>query len=182
MISEWKCFDVRELKQRRRRRQRERQKSNRFRRTKQQLCTCNTLYIPLPSLYDYDVKCLITRFVENVNTRQQLYFSFPELRYSLLEFNSKKNSPHLTKWTRWNKRDKVWSGATSLLFPYPSPSLLLTLPIITSSLNLFYMEMSGEFVRDYWIQEACTSVLFLPHTSWVQPVSSGSSISGATGR
>ena len=94
MISEWKCFDVRELKQRRRRRQRERQKSNRFRRTKQQLCTCNTLYIPLPSLYDYDVKCLITRFVENVNTRQQLYFSFPELRYSLLEFNSKK-IPHI---------------------------------------------------------------------------------------
>ena len=93
MISEWKCFDVRELKQRRRRRQRERQKSNRFRRTKQ-LCTCNTLYIPLPSLYDYDVKCLITRFVENVNTRQQLYFSFPELRYGLLEFNSKK-IPHI---------------------------------------------------------------------------------------
>ena len=94
MISEWKCFDVRELKQRRRRRQRERQKSKRFRQGKQQLCTCNTLYIPLPSLYDYDVKCLITRFVENVNTRQQLYFSFPELRYSLLEFNSKK-IPHI---------------------------------------------------------------------------------------
>ena len=35
MISEWKCFDVRELKQRRRRRQRERQKSNWFRLAKQ---------------------------------------------------------------------------------------------------------------------------------------------------
>ena len=32
-------------------------------------------------------KCLISRFVEDVNTRQRLSFSFPELRYSLLEFN-----------------------------------------------------------------------------------------------
>ena len=34
--------------------------------------------------------CLISRFVEDVNTcsRQRLSFSFPELRYSLLEFNS----------------------------------------------------------------------------------------------
>ena len=59
-------------------------------------------------------KCLISRFVENVNTRQQLYFSFPELRYSLLEFNSRKDCPHLTNWTRWKKRDKVWGSATSI--------------------------------------------------------------------
>ena len=31
-------------------------------------------------------KCLISCFVEDVNTRQQLSFSFPELWYSLLEF------------------------------------------------------------------------------------------------
>ena len=41
------------------------------------------LYISLPSLFDYDVKMLNFTFGENVNTRQQLYFSFPELRYSL---------------------------------------------------------------------------------------------------
>ena len=37
-----------------------------------------------PSLHDYDVKpqCLISRFVEDVNSRQRLSFSFPELRYS----------------------------------------------------------------------------------------------------
>ena len=182
MISEWKCFDVRELKQRRRRRQRERQKSNRFRLAKQQLCTCITLFCTFLCRHCTTTtwKCLISRFVENANTRQQLYFSFAELWYSLLEFNSRKNCQHLTNWTRWNKRDKVWSSATSHFFS--QPSLLLKLPIITSSHNLFYMEMSGEFVRDYWVQEACTSVLFLPHTSWVQPVSSGSSISGATGR
>ena len=33
--------------------------------------------------------CLISRFVENGNTRQQLSFSFPELWYSPLEFKSK---------------------------------------------------------------------------------------------
>ena len=59
-------------------------------------------------------KCLISRFVENANTRQQLYFSFAELWYSLLEFNSRKNCQHLTNWTRWNKRDKVGRSATWL--------------------------------------------------------------------
>ena len=34
-------------------------------------------------------KCLILRFVEDMNTREQLSFSFPELQYSLLEFNSR---------------------------------------------------------------------------------------------
>ena len=151
MISEWKCFDVRELKQRRRGRQRERQKSNRFRRTKQQLCTCNTLYITLPSLYDYDVKMPNFTFCGKREDKTTTLFFFPWTSIQSFRIQLQKNSQHLTNWTRWNKRDKVWSGATSLLFPYPSPSLLLTLPIITSSLNLFYMEMSGEFVRDYWV-------------------------------
>ena len=35
-------------------------------------------------------KCLISRFVEDANTRQQLSFSFPELWYSPFEFNTKK--------------------------------------------------------------------------------------------
>ena len=45
--------------------------------------------------------------MEDVNTRQHL-------QYSLLKFNSRKNCQHLTNWTSWNKRDKVWSSATSL--------------------------------------------------------------------
>ena len=49
-----------------------------------------------------------------MNTRQRLSFSFPQLWYSLLEFNSRKNSQHLTNWTSWKKRDKVWSSANSL--------------------------------------------------------------------
>ena len=62
----------------------------------------HTLYISLPSLHDYDVKMPNFTFCRRCNTRQRLSFSFPEPRYSLLEFKSRK-----TKWTRWNKRDKV---------------------------------------------------------------------------
>ena len=51
-------------------------------------------------------KCLISRFVEDLNTRQRLSLSFPEVRCSLLEFNSRKIWQHLTNSTRWNKGDK----------------------------------------------------------------------------
>ena len=107
---------IRELKQRRRRRQRERQKRNWFRLAKQQLCTCVTLFCTFlcRQCTTTTWKCLILRFVEDVNTRQRLSFSFPELWCSLLEFNSRKICQHLTKWTRWNKREKVWGSATSL--------------------------------------------------------------------
>ena len=109
--------DNRELKQRRRRRQRERQKSNRFRLAKQQLYACITLFCTFPSRHCLTTtwKCLISRIVEVVNTKQRLCFSFPELGYTFLEFNSrkKKNCQYLTNWTTWNKRDEVWSSATS---------------------------------------------------------------------
>ena len=35
------------------------------------------------------------RTITSVNTRQQLSFSFPELLYSVLEFNSRKNCQHI---------------------------------------------------------------------------------------
>ena len=47
---------------------------------------------------------------EDMNTRR-LSISVPELWCSLLEFNSRKNCQYLTKWMRWNKRDKVGSSA-----------------------------------------------------------------------
>ena len=53
--------------------------------------------------------CTITTW-----TQDDFLFSFPELRYSLQEFNFKKICQHLTNWTRWNKRDKVSSSANSL--------------------------------------------------------------------
>ena len=52
--------------------------------------------------------------MEDANTRQRLPFSFPNLQYGLLKFNSRENCQLLTNWTRWEKRDKVWSSATSL--------------------------------------------------------------------
>ena len=92
--------DIREFTQRRRRRQRQRKKAiglARFRQAKKttlqvhhafctslcRRCTTTTWI------------CLILRFVEDVNRRQQRSFSFPELWCSSLEFNSKKNFQHL---------------------------------------------------------------------------------------
>ena len=59
-------------------------------------------------------KCMISRFVEDGNTRQQLSFSFPELWYSSLEFNSEKKRQNFKKIKSWNKSDEVWSSADSL--------------------------------------------------------------------
>ena len=102
------CKIYRELKQQRPQRQRERQKSNRFRLAKQQLCTYITLFCTFLCRHCTTTtwNCLFSCFVEDAsgNTRQ-LCFSFPELWYSLLEFNSCKIFQHLTNWTRWNKRD-----------------------------------------------------------------------------
>ena len=66
--------------------------------------------------------CPFSRFVDDVNTRQRLYFSFPQLRYSPLEFNSRKSRQQLTNLTRWNKRDNVWSSVDSF-FKWPFRSL-----------------------------------------------------------
>ena len=124
---------IRELKQRRRRRQWERQKrvkgldrqnNNSARASRIFLCRhCATT----------TWKYLISHFVDNVNTRQQLSLSFPELQYSLLEFNSRKNCQNLTNWNRYNKRDKVWSSATSL-FKWRFRSRRLVVACLISSL------------------------------------------------
>ena len=78
------CFcspssNIRELKQRRRGRQRERQKSNKFGSVKQQLCSCITFFCTFLSRHGTTTTrtFLISRFVEDVITRQQLPFSFP---------------------------------------------------------------------------------------------------------
>ena len=79
--------EIGELKQRQWRRQRERQKKKkRFRLTKQQLCKCITLFCTFLCLHGTTTtwKYLISRLVEDLKTRHRLYFSFPELLYSLL--------------------------------------------------------------------------------------------------
>ena len=73
------------------------------------------LYISLPSLhYSSRRENAYSRFVEDVNAGPRLSLSFPELWYSLLELNPRKNCQHLTNWKRWAKGDKVWSSAASL--------------------------------------------------------------------
>ena len=105
-----------ELKQRRRRRQRERQKSNRFTLDKTTTSHVHHAFFNFPCRHCTTTtwNCLVSRFVEDVNTRR-LSFSFSKLWYGLLEFNFRKIRQHLTNWTRWDTRDKVWSSATSLL-------------------------------------------------------------------
>ena len=80
----------RELKQARQRRQWERQNSNSFRLAKQQLCTYITLFRTFlcRRCTTTTWKCAISGFVEDLYTRQQLLFSFPELWYRPSEFNS----------------------------------------------------------------------------------------------
>ena len=106
----------RELMQRRRRWRQQERKKNRLRLAKHQLCTCIRLFCTFLSRRCKTTtwNCLISRFVENVNTRQRLPFSFSELWYSPLKLISRKIHQHLTNWTRWNKRDKVWSSEYSL--------------------------------------------------------------------
>ena len=56
------------------------------------------LYIALSSLHDYNVKVPNFTFCRG-HERRRLYFSFLELWYSLLEFNSRKICQLLTNWT-----------------------------------------------------------------------------------
>ena len=67
-------------------------KWKRFGLAKQQLCTCITLFCTFLSRRCTTTtwKCLISRFVEDGNTGQQLSFSFPELWYSPSELNCQK--------------------------------------------------------------------------------------------
>ena len=115
MLRNWVIF-LRELMKRRRRHEREQKKSNTFRLAKQKLRTRITLFCICLCCQCTTTgwKCIITRFGEDVNTRRRHSFSFPELWYSLLELICRKKCQHLTNWTTWNKRDKVWSRATSL--------------------------------------------------------------------
>ena len=90
-------------------------KWKRFRLAKQQLCTCITLFCTFLSRRCTPTtwKCLISRFVEDGNTGQQLSFSFLELWHSPSELNSQKIADICTNWTRWNKRDQVWGSTNS---------------------------------------------------------------------
>ena len=72
------------------------------------------LYISLPSLNDYNLKMSNFLLCGDREQKATTCFFFP---WILLEFNFSKNCQHLTNWTRWNKRYKVW-GSVTLLFKW----------------------------------------------------------------
>ena len=112
-------FVNRELTQRRQQTTTRTAKKQNWLRLVKQFCTYITLCVHFfASLHDYGMKIPTCNFMfcgeRDVNTRQWLSFSLPELQHSLLEFNPRKKCPRLSSWTRWNKRDRVWSRANSL--------------------------------------------------------------------
>ena len=95
-----------DLKQRRRQTQWERKKRNRFRSTKQQLCTCITLFCTFFCRHCTTTtwKCVFSRFVEDVNTRKDCLSPFLNFDSFFQNSAPEKNCQHLrTNWKRWNK-------------------------------------------------------------------------------
>ena len=95
----------RDLRIRRRRRQRERQKSSRLKLAKQQLCTCITLFCTFlcRRCTTTTWKCLISRFMEDVNVLSWIWFLGIELLESSSTFD-KVSELELSRW-RLNERE-----------------------------------------------------------------------------
>ena len=92
----------------RRRRQRERQKINRLKRQKSISARALRFFVfSLPSLQDYDVKTLISRFMEDVNKWRGNFLSLSELGYGREELGSRRVRLH------WNNRDRDWKNVNS---------------------------------------------------------------------
>jgi len=108
----WFLWNKRELKQRRRGRQRERQKTVGLDWQSKNFPSASRFFVD--QFFAVTARktwnCLISCFVETVDTcsRQRFFFSFPELQ-ALIQ-----SCKHLSKWTRWNKRDKVQREFTFL--------------------------------------------------------------------
>ena len=90
------------------------------------------LYISLPSLHDYDVKCLISRFMEDVNKRWLIFLSLSKLKCGPLKINSRvRNSPTLFWHFQWiginatvfEKREFILKETFSLQLPSTMPKL-----------------------------------------------------------
>ena len=108
------CYQVRHplpysLFQWQRRCQQEQQKRNRLRLAKQKLCRHNMLFytflcrLCMTMMWKY----LISHyFCGECKHTTMTFFSFPVLQYSLLDFNSRKNT--ILWWIEWDKCDKVW--------------------------------------------------------------------------
>ena len=84
----------------RRVRQREGERNNRFNKQNNNFArTCITLFCTF--LYRFYTtttwKCLISRFIEDVNKQRRNFISLSELGYGHLKFSFRRVRPHLTK-------------------------------------------------------------------------------------
>ena len=108
--------NIKELKQRRNRRQRERQKRNRCR-----LAKTTTLHVHHALLTFLCRHCTTTTWKCGEREHKTTTFFF-------LSRNFRRKCQHLTNWTRWNKRDKIWKQRDftfQVTLSQPSLSMLL---------------------------------------------------------
>ena len=92
---------------------------------KQQLCTCITLSCTFLCRHCTTMtgKCLILRFMEDVNKRRVNFLSLSDLEYRSKEFGSNRVRLHLIKLVSWSNCDRDWKNANSLFlatFSWPS--------------------------------------------------------------
>ena len=92
-------------------------KRQQFYQVKQQPCACSTLflYISLSSLQTTLWKCLISRFMEDVNKLRQFFLSLSKLECGRQEIKSREIRPHLTFQANWNIPGKVRKKENSFL-------------------------------------------------------------------
>ena len=108
---------IRDFKIQRCGRERERQKNNRFYKQNNNFARASHLFAHFFSRFCTTTtwKCLISRFMENVNKERRNSMSpLSELGYGPQEFNSRRVRQHLTKLVCRNNWDKDWKNANSL--------------------------------------------------------------------
>ena len=101
-----------DFKMPRRRRKRKRQKSNWLNKQNNNV----TLFCTFLCSHSRTTtgKCLISRFMGDVNKRQLNFLPLSEFEYGSKEFGSKRVRLHLTKLMSWSYRDRDWKNANSL--------------------------------------------------------------------
>ena len=127
------ALDSRELfEQRRRRRQRDLRKSKRFRLTKQQFCTCMTLFCTFLCRHCATTtwRYLISCFKENLNKRRRIFFLYFNLS------SAPKRSPPGKFAFIWHFRRtgiKATKFILKVTFSLTSPSSMLKLPSLSNT-------------------------------------------------
>ena len=101
----------------RRERQRERRKNNRFNKQNNKLARASNYICTFLSRFCTTTtwKCLVSRFMEDVNKQRRNIISLSELVYSHLKFSFRRVCLHLTKWVGRNNRYIDWKNVNSHL-------------------------------------------------------------------